>query len=212
MTETNLIDDRPHDEAEALLPWYATGQIEAADRALVERHLESCERCQRQVAIERRLIDEFRAFDPAVDSGWARLRGRLDAPAGRKRAPAIGPLVAEYWNRFSRPALVSLAVAQLAFVVVAGGLLLSLNHTSYQGLSTPPQRSAANLLVMFTQGSSEADLRRLLRSNGATFVGGPTEAGAYLLHVPANGRPQAVAALRSDPHVTMAEPIDGDRR
>ena len=211
MTQTILTDDRPHDEAEALLPWYATGEIEPADRALVERHIASCERCQRQVAIERRLIDEFQAFDPQVDSGWARLRGRLDAPAARASWPAIGPLFAGWRKQLSRPAMGSFAIAQLVFVVIAGGLLLSLDRTSYQGLSSPPQRPAANLLVMFTEGSSEADLRKLLQANGATFVGGPTEAGAYLLHVPATGRLKAVAAFRSDPHVTMAQPIDAGR-
>lgn len=209
MINPTLTDDRPHDEAEALLPWYATGQIEPADRALVERHIASCERCQRQVAVERRWIDEFQTYNPGVDLGWARLRGRLET--SRPMKPVIGPMVAGWWNRFSRPAIASLAIAQLAFVVVAGASLLSLNRTPYQGLSAPPQRSAANLVVMFTEGSSEADLRKLLQSNGATFVGGPTEAGAYLLHVPAKGRLEAVAALRSDPHVTMAQPIDGDR-
>ena len=48
-----------HREAEELLPWYATGQLDADDRALVEAHLSSCAHCQRQLQAERRMIDEF---------------------------------------------------------------------------------------------------------------------------------------------------------
>jgi hypothetical protein len=71
--------------------------------------------------------------------------------------------------------------------------------------------SSANVIVMFRPNSSEADLRKLLDSSGATFAGGPTEADAYLLHVPVETRPRALAALRADPNVTLAQPIDGDR-
>lgn len=204
-------DDSPHDAAEELLPWYATGQLDAADRALVERHLDSCARCQRQLAVEHRLIDEFQTLAPEVDSGWARLRARLDP---QRRAPARSNWkhsLSDVWQVFNRPAFAAIAVAQLAFVVVAGALLLSLSRTPYQALSAPPVKSNANIIVMFTPSTSEGDLRRLLNSSGATLVGGPTEADAYLLHVGEDGRPRALAELRADRHVTMAQPIDGDR-
>jgi anti-sigma factor RsiW len=47
----------PHDQAEELLPWYVTGQLDADDRALVEQHLSSCPHCRRQLAVERRMVD-----------------------------------------------------------------------------------------------------------------------------------------------------------
>ena len=111
----------------------------------------------------------------------------------------------------NRPAVAAFAVAQLAFVVVAGAILLTLSRTPYQTLGAPPPPSTANIIIMFHPDSSEADLRKLLDSSGATFVGGPTEADAYLLHVPAGSRPRALAALRTNPHVTMAQPIDGEQ-
>ena len=70
-------DVQPHDEAEMLLPWYATGQLEAQDRLVVERHLSSCATCREQLALERRLSREFRGLAPEVDAGWARLRRRM---------------------------------------------------------------------------------------------------------------------------------------
>jgi anti-sigma factor RsiW len=207
-------NDQPHDEAEALLPWYATGQLDAADRALVEQHLASCPQCQRQLSVERRLVDEFQAYSPEVDSGWARLRARIEPPRpvpARRELPNVPTLIAGWWLSFSRPAVAGLVAAQLAFVVVAGGLVLSLNRAPYQALSAPPVTSSANIIVMFRPNSSEADLRKLLETSGATFAGGPTEADAYLLRAPAETRPRALAALRADPNVTMAQPIDGDR-
>jgi hypothetical protein len=48
-----------------------------------------------------------------------------------------------------------------------------------------------------------------LATSGAALVGGPTEADAYLLHVPANARPAALEKLRKDSNVTLAQPIDG---
>ena len=209
MPEPIPTDDQPHDEAETLLPWYAMGQLDAPDRARVEHHLATCIRCQRQLTVERRLIDEFQLLTPELDSGWARLRGQLELP--RRQSSKLSRPVARLWAVLNRPAVAAFAVAQLAFVVVIGAVLLMLSRAPYQTLSAPPQPSTANFIVMFDPDSSEADLRNLLDSSGATFVGGPTEADAYLLHVPADSRARALAALRADPHVSMAEPIDGEQ-
>ena len=59
----------PHEQAEELLPWYATGQLDDADRSIVEAHLAACARCQRQLAGERRMVDRFQSFSPEADSG-----------------------------------------------------------------------------------------------------------------------------------------------
>jgi len=209
MPEPIHTEDQPHDEAEALLPWYATGQLDAADQALVERHLASCARCQRQLLVERRLIEEFQTLTPEVDNGWARLRTRLEPPRRRPERSSWTRGVADAWRTLNRPAVAALATAQFAFVVIAGSAIVSLSRTPYQAMSAPPPPSSANIIVMFQPNSSEADLRKLMDSSGATFVGGPTEADAYLLHVPGDARPRALAQLQADPHVTLAQPIDG---
>src|SRR4029453_5876996 len=151
---------------------YATGQLDTADRAVVEEHLESCTRCRKQLAVERRMIDEFRAHAPEVDSGGARLRTGLELP--RREPPKLGNMLGELWGFLTRPAVAVIAAAQLAFVIVAGALLLSLSRAPYQVLNAPTAPAAANMIVMFRPSSSEADLRRLLESNGARIVDGPT--------------------------------------
>ena len=61
---------------------------------------------------------------------------------------------------------------------------------------------------MFRADTTEVQLNGLLRANGASLVGGPTPTDAYLLRVPASTRQAALARLRGDRHVLMAEPVD----
>jgi len=197
----------PHDEAEELLPWYATGQLDAADRARVERHLLSCGDCREQLAVERRLIDEFQAMAPEVESGWVRLRGRIDTPVQVARAPKQP--FAELWAFLTRPAVAAIAVAQLAFVVIAGGALLSLSRPAYHVLGSAPVPADANVIVIFDADTTEGEMRGALGAAGASIVGGPTSADAYLLHVAPVGRQNSLARLQADANVQLAQPIDG---
>jgi hypothetical protein len=200
-------DVKSHDEAEELLPWYATGQLAPNEQALVERHLASCAECRAQLGFERRMIDEFAAATPQVDSGWARLRQRLEPR--QSLAQKIARDAESMWQVLRRPPVAALAFAQLAFVVVAASVLLSLSRPSYHALGSAPPPSSANVIVIFRADTTESQLRDLLRANGASLVGGPTSTDAYLLRVPESSREKALAALRTDAHVAMAQPIDG---
>jgi hypothetical protein len=153
------------------------------------------------------MIDEFAAMTPEVDSGWDRLRQRLEP-----RQSFVHRLVRDaetLWQAVKRPPVAALAIAQLAFVVVAASVLLSLSRPSYRALGSAPPPASANLIVMFQADTTESQLRDLLRANGASLVGGPTSTDAYLLSVPKSSRARALARLRADRHVAMAEPIDG---
>ena len=210
MQDPTLSRAQPHHDAEELIPWYLTGQLDDEDLAMVEHHLSSCAHCRRQLAAERRMIDEFAQLSPQIDSGWARLRQRIDVPQARERLwDKLRGQAAELWESLSRPAIATLAVAQLAFVVAAGAILLSLGQPDYRTLGSAPAPSSANVIAMFRAETTEAQLRDLLQSNGASLVDGPTAGGAYLLRVQASSRPQVVARLRGDRHVLMAQPIDG---
>ena len=210
---------QPHHEAEELLPWYITGQLEGDELKLVETHLSSCAHCRRQLAFERQMVDEFAGLTPEIDTGWARLKGRLEAPhpaAFQPHAPLRQSLwdkvssdAADLWQTLTRPAIAALASAQVAFVAIAGTILFSLSQPAYQTLGSAPAPRTANVIAMFRADTTEAQMRDLLRANGATVVGGPTSADAFLLRVAPASRSQALAKLRSDQHVLMAQPIDG---
>src|SRR3954451_16850375 len=202
----SILNRDPHDEADELLPWYATGQLEEADRVRVEDHLTSCSDCREQLTLERRLVQEFRASDPEMDAGWMRLRGRIEAesaePPQEPRAPG------GVWKMLRQPAVGTLAAAQVGFLALSAGILLTLSRPTYHALGSAPAPSAANAIVIFRPDATEEDIRGALKASGASIVGGPTAADAYLLRVSANQRPQALNRLRSDDDVQMAEPID----
>lgn len=197
----------PHKEAEELLPWYATGQLAADERSIVEQHLSACAHCRRQLAFDRRMIDEFAALTPEVDNGWERLRGRLEPQAGW-RAKAVREAAAA-WRTLPRPSVAALALAQLLFVVVAGSVLLSLSRPDYRALASAPAPQSANAIIMFRPTTTESQMRRLLQGSGASLVGGPTAADAYLLRVAPRSRQAILQRLRADNHVLLAQPIDG---
>ena len=210
---------QPHHEAEELLPWYVTGQLEGDELAFVEHHLSSCAHCRRQLAFERQMVDEFAGLTPEIDTGWARLKARLEAPEAFRspqRAPArqgwwnaITSDAAAFWQALTRPAVAALAAAQVAFVAIAGTILFSLSQPSYQALGSAPPPQSANIIAMFRADTTESQMRDLLRSNKAALVGGPTSTDAFLLRVAPESRGQALEKLRSDRHVLMAQPIDG---
>lgn len=207
MANHDLTSTQPHDEAEELLPWYATGQLDAADRVKVEAHLSSCTECQQQLATERRLVREFRALTPEVESGWSRLRSRIESPLPAR--PPRPNFLEQFWATLSRPAVATFALAQVAFLVIAGGTLLSLSRPAYHVLGSAPVPATANVIVMFRAEATVRDVDDMLKSVRATIVEGPTDANAYLLHVAPQQRQAALTRLQSEDQVAMAQPIDG---
>jgi anti-sigma factor RsiW len=207
MAGPDFINSEPHDEAEELLPWYATGQLDPADRVRVEAHLSSCADCRQQLALERRLVREFRAITPEMESGWSRLRARMASPVViRPKQPSV---LEQFWALVSRPAVAGLAAAQLAFVVVSGSVLLSLSRPVYHTLGSAAPPAAANVIVMFRPEATVQDVAQTLKSVRASIVDGPTDANAYLLHVAPQQRQSALSRLQSNDQVQMAQPIDG---
>ena len=209
MADPNHSDRPPHDEAEELLPWYATGQLDAADRARVERHLYSCASCRKQLGVERQLIDEFQAMTPEVESGWARLKARIEPPRPARPAQAAGPgFLADLRALISRPAVAALAAAQMA-ALAFGGWLVVLSQPAYHALGSAPEPTAANVIVIFRADATVDDVRDTLKAAGASIVNGPTDADAYLLHVDPKQRKTALSKLQADDDVQLAQPVDG---
>src|SRR5689334_13118693 len=105
-----IADRDTHEQADELLPWYATGQLDDRERSLVEAHLAGCAECRRQLAAEQRLIDELQADTPEVDEGgWARLRSRIATPAPKEqRRNWIGEAAEDFRRIFSRPVYATL--------------------------------------------------------------------------------------------------------
>jgi hypothetical protein len=166
------------------------------------------------------MVDEFAELTPEIDSGWARLKQRLEAPtpvAQQRQQPRSRQSwwdkaardAAAVWHDLNRPAFAAVAFAQLAILAVGGSVLLSLSRPSYRALGSAPPPQSANVIAMFRADTTESQMRDLLRSNDASLVGGPTPTDAYLLRVPVRSRASTIERLRADRRVVMAQPIDG---
>ncbi|MFL6794817.1 MAG: S8 family serine peptidase, partial [Sphingomicrobium sp.] len=137
----------------------------------------------------------------------ARLRNRIEARSGRRsRVVRAGR---EIWDFLRRPAVAAVATAQLALIAVGAWLVQPVAEPAYVGLGSSQTAAAANVIVMFRPEAREAELRATLRATEASLVDGPTEADAYMLHVAPDSRAAALAKLRTDPNVTLVQPIDG---
>ncbi|MBW8846406.1 MAG: zf-HC2 domain-containing protein [Burkholderiales bacterium] len=188
-----------HDEhvaVQALLPWYARGQLDGAEMGRVQGHLLHCQACRNELAAERPMqtLLHVAGAPPEggdAEAGLAKLHARMQPRRAESRAPRWMP-----W---------ALGLQGTAMALLLGLWL----HTgdgepAYQGLSALGSVPVvADALVMFKPGTSEQALRELLQAQGAGVVAGPTETGAWLLRVDARG----LAALRAAPIVQMAEPL-----
>jgi anti-sigma factor RsiW len=195
----------PHEATMLLLPWYVTGQIEPGDRLLVDAHLAGCAECRDELAAERRLHGAGADLPAPSAAGWDRMMAELTRP----EAPAQLP------RSFLRRAGWMLA-AQAAVLVLGVGMVLHLKRQApsvvtpqaYHALGSPQQGQAGNILVMFAPDTREPALRKAIEASGARLVDGPTAAGAYLLAIAPGERAVALARLRAQAGVTLAQPVD----
>jgi hypothetical protein len=205
-----------HREVQGLLPWYLGGRLDAAEHDRVAEHLRVCAECQAEVRFQQRLGEEISQIPLDVERGWALMRQRIAEDAAPRRgswtprlrffgAGGVGALAwrtAPAWGGW-----VTASVLLVATVVVMKPLS---PDGAYHALSAKPAAAAApgDILVVFKPDAPERDLRAAVEASGAHFVGGPTEADAYVLSVPLDNRARAIAALRAQAAVAMAEPID----
>ena len=151
-------------------------------------------------------MEQVGELAPEIDAPWARLRARLK-PTESIWDKAVR-LAAEFWSGLSRPAAAVLVTAQLAIIVFTASMTTWLNVPQYHALGSATPSHGGNVIVMFNYTATEGDISIALKTSGASLVGGPTPTDAYLLYVPSDRRQAALAELRSNQNVEMAEPID----
>jgi hypothetical protein len=124
------------------------------------------------------LIHEFQSLTPEIETGW----GAIARP---HRCPAAQPTPARRCPRGilgaaeKRPAVATLATAQVAFVAIGATILQWSSQPTYVALGSAPVAGSANVIVMFRPEAREADLRGALATSGAALVGG-TDRGRRL--------------------------------
>jgi hypothetical protein len=214
-----------HAEAWSLLPWLASGRIQATDREWVEAHVSGCAECRAELATQRRVAtqmnnqvspdaastDEQRSFNKL----WARIEASESASASATgTAGARVPV-----SRASR------TIRWLAAAVIVQGVGLGLFgynavRTAARGddivtvADVPARRLGAPAVrLVFAPDASIGTINTLLAHQGLTIVSGPGTAGNFTAELSADAvasgaSAESVAAVISkDPHVSFAQPV-----
>ena len=201
MSEVLRLDSATHRVVDVLLPWFVNGTLEGEERSLVERHLERCERCRREVEWLRELHAACAVVAaPGGSPAVGQLHQRLMEP------PTAVQLMAARRQRV-HPWSGAVIAAQLAVILVLGALVVGSDESRAPYRTLSAAASSASLVVVFDPAATEADFRRSLRAAGARIVDGPTQANAYLLDVPADTREHAMRTLKADRHVVLVESL-----
>jgi hypothetical protein len=202
----NLLSVEPHRRVRALLPWYATQRLDAAEQRDVAQHLDVCAACREELRNVQQLAEEVahNPVAPEVDvNGFARLRARIVASGGQTAPTRKAPRTTPRW-------LWAMLAMQLLLIValLPGALPLPVFRT----LGVTPASTERHLLrVVFDPTLSEAALRDLLTGLPAQIADGPTRYGVYTLKVAASDSPRILRQLRARPEVRFAEPAAEQR-
>jgi anti-sigma factor RsiW len=179
-----------------LLPWYVTGRLDADEQARVRAHVETCADCQAEVRAEERLEAEVARLPLDVERGWSDMRARIAAdaaPARRFRVPAN-------WLGWGVAAALAATIGVIS--------LPRPEPQAYHALGAAPAAAAGNVVVVFLPETTERRMREVLKASEARLVDGPTAANGYVLRVAPAQRTAALARLRADSAVVVAEPLD----
>jgi hypothetical protein len=223
----------PHEETRELLPWLANGTLADAELERVQAHLDACAACRGQLGWEQGLraagqpeppLSAAHAFAALLPRLGAQESGLRDRAGGVPRdPPAATPQHAPGGHDQGRPGrwtglaaandprwLRTLAALQLCIIAALGLALAQLaphgGEAAYRTLGAQPA-AAGNIVVSFDAGTPERELRRILQASGGRVVDGPTATGAWILAIPPGAARPALARLRAEPGVTLAEPL-----
>jgi anti-sigma factor RsiW len=223
-----------HQAVQQLLPWLLAGTLDSAELAMTQRHLQTCARCQSDLAWQRKLRAAAAAAPDAgfdADRGFAQLLPRLGPHRGPQTStssssssssssPRFGVL--DRWRQAAAANSAWLkwtALAQLAAIGVLSLLLARPwnDATGYRAMGGPGGGStagAADAVVVFRPDTPEREIRRILQAGGARVVDGPTVTGAYVLALPLppSRATAALARMRAESAVTLAQPLAEGRR
>lgn len=199
-----------HQAVQELLPWFVTDRLVSEERTMVQEHLQCCAICQADVDFQRQLAGLSLPAEstPDVDAAFAKLRPKLTARPRAAPTASRPPFIRSMWTEFTGSWMRWALGAQLAAIGALCFILLQPDRdAAYRGLGQSGSH-AGNIVVTFNPQTSEQELRRILHASGARVVDGPTVADAYLLNVEADQQGRALALLRSEPAVVLAESLE----
>jgi anti-sigma factor RsiW len=214
MAMTNSTDTPPAgDDIDLLLPWYATGRLDTAERARVADAIARDPELARRVALadEERIATEELHDALPPPSGRARqdLFARIDAMEGTKSGAEaggglVGRIVAFFASLSPRSTALAAGFAALLILLQAGLIAGSLLRPD-ASFEVASERGGAVegsfALVTFAPGATTNQVAEVLDAQGAQIVEGPYPGGIFRVRLSArpldqNGVEAALARLR----------------
>jgi anti-sigma factor RsiW len=204
-----------HQKTQELLPWFLTGTLDAEESVAVEQHLQGCPACRSELDGLRVFQTAYASSDVSPDTERAldKLRARLDSEVRAPATPRQGPGV--WWPNLlgqGRMWMKLALAAQFGVIFALSWELVQTGRTGfeYRTLSSAsmPARVVGSLVVVFDPNATQREVARILHRSGVRVVDGPTASNGYVLAV-VDSRPQAaLAKLRAEPAVLLAEPLE----
>ena len=196
MNETK--NGQPND-AELLLPWYASGHLSAKDRIEVESALAADAELVRRLALVRDEMAETIALNESLKTAPVGAMDRLMAKIDRYEAqhPRRMQVVAKAFGRIG-DALAALSPRTLAWsataaalvICIQAGLVSSLWIAKQEGATyktasadTKSETTGTYALVSFADTLSLHDMTGFLLAHHATLLDGPMPGGLYRIKI-----------------------------
>jgi len=181
-----VMDSHPSD----LLPWYANGTLDDAERRQVEAHLSDCPQCKEAITALKRLRTRVKDIELQGQSpgelGLVRLKRRIRSETASAANSSR--------RRWLLPALAAAAIV----IVAQAGLMLNINATNRQAMQLMSAPAAGDIQVRFAPDARAGQIASLLQSIHGQIVAGPGALGVYHIRISAgdSGKKDVEAAVQ----------------
>lgn len=150
------------------LPWYVNGTLTGPERNEVERHLQECDHCQKEIEFLAKLRTKIKAVERFEAPGKFGLK-RLLRDVKKNKTGKVRSWT--WWQ----PAL----AAAMAIIVIQGILFVNMSPRQESFMPAGARHEGVVLQLTFVPETTEVEMRKMLNEISGTLVGGPGLMGVY---------------------------------
>lgn len=190
-TETELCE---------LLPWLINGTLDSEDMTRMHSHLDTCEACQKEKETLMQFSRGMQATPQDLDAvlasraeGIQMLREQITDSATNNSAG----FTKESWlqklmdKRVLVPAGAFASLVLVVSLAMSSGLpLFDQESGNFELLTDDLDEELPVVQIIFEPGTTEQQVRDIILSLNASFVGSPSDTGVYRLELPSDIDPE----------------------
>ncbi len=221
-----------HARTRLVIPWLVNGSLPAEAEPVVRQHISGCPECREDYEEQLRVCEAMRTDGPlvfAAEPSYQKLLARMQsAETGREPREETAELPPPRATQSFRQ--LPPVVRWLAAAVVLQAFALSLGawvwHSSsaardaeYATLTSasPAYDSGPRVRILFRTDLTIGALQSVLQDAGARIIDGPADGNVYTVGFTQppdspSALEQRIAALRANPAILFAEPVQNGVR